>query len=242
MEHNSYPQSQPPMTFGPSHHHNQQPPQPPPPPPPPPPQPQPQQSRQSPRMPPARMNSAPSTAAGPNGGRSTPDTNLRALFNGVDRNGNGILSEAELGSALVNGDYTKFNKDTVRLMIKMFDRNGDGAINYEEFGNLWRYLRDWRKIFDKFDMDRSGSISFDEYCRALNAFGYSLSNQCIHNMYTTYSHVNRYGDRTISFDMFVQSCINLKRITDSFKRYDTDRDGYVTVGFEQFLLEVMSLK
>lgn len=194
--------------------------------------------RQSPRAASGRMASG---GAG-GGGRNTPESNLRALFSGVDRNGNGTLSEAELGSALVNGDYTKFNRDTVRLMIKMFDRNGDGAIDYEEFGNLWRYLRDWRKIFDKFDLDRSGSINFDEYCRALSAFGYSLSNQCIHNMYNTYSHIDRYGDQTISFDMFVQSCINLKRITDSFKKYDTDRDGYVTLGFEQYLLEIVSLR
>ncbi|CAN6605505.1 hypothetical protein TRVA0_003S00144 [Trichomonascus vanleenenianus] len=168
--------------------------------------------------------------------------NLRALFSGVDRNGNGTLSEAELGNALINGDYTKFHKETVKLMIKMFDRNGDGAIDYEEFGNLWKYLRDWRKIFDKFDLDRSGNISFDEYVRALDAFGYSLSNQTIQQMYNSYASSDRYGGRTISFDMFVQSCISLKRTTDSFKRYDTDRDGYITLGFEQYLLEMMALK
>jgi len=46
----------------------------------------------------------------------------------------------------------------------------------------------------------------------------------------------------ISFDMFVQCVLNLKSITDSFKKYDTDRDGYVTLGFEQFLVEVTRLR
>lgn len=33
----------------------------------------------------------------------------------------------------------------------------------------------------------------------------------------------------------MQSCISLKRMTDVFKRYDDDRDGYVTLSFEEFL-------
>lgn len=39
----------------------------------------------------------------------------------------------------------------------------------------------------------------------------------------------------MSFDIFVQSCITLKRMTDVFKRYDEDRDGYVTFAFEDYL-------
>ena len=39
----------------------------------------------------------------------------------------------------------------------------------------------------------------------------------------------------MSFDMFVQSCIILKRMTDVFKKYDDDRDGFITLSFEEFL-------
>ncbi len=39
----------------------------------------------------------------------------------------------------------------------------------------------------------------------------------------------------MSFDLFVQSCIILKRMTDVFKRYDDDRDGFITLSFEEFL-------
>lgn len=61
----------------------------------------------------------------------------------------------------------------------MFDRNGDGAIEFDEFGNLWRYLRDWRKIFDKFDRNRSGTISFNEFARALDG-EYQKNTGCTH--------------------------------------------------------------
>lgn len=39
----------------------------------------------------------------------------------------------------------------------------------------------------------------------------------------------------MTFDLFVQSCIILKRMTDVFKKYDEDRDGYITLSFEEFL-------
>ena len=45
-------------------------------------------------------------------------------------------------------------------------------------------------------------------------------------LYRTY---DRRGENAISFDLFVQACISLKRMTDVFKKYDEDRDGYITL-------------
>jgi hypothetical protein len=47
--------------------------------------------------------------------------------------GNGTLSEVELQTALVNGDWTAFDPHTVRMMIRMFDTDRSGDINFEEF-------------------------------------------------------------------------------------------------------------
>lgn len=46
----------------------------------------------------------------------------------------------------------------------------------------------------------------------------------------------------MSFDLFVQACIRLKRMTDVFKAYDDDRDGFVTLSFEEFLSEILKLQ
>lgn len=46
----------------------------------------------------------------------------------------------------------------------------------------------------------------------------------------------------MSFDLFVQACIRLKRMTDVFKNYDEDRDGYVMLSFEEFLSEILKLQ
>ncbi|TAQ90487.1 hypothetical protein B7494_g1153 [Chlorociboria aeruginascens] len=157
---------------------------------------------------------------------SGADPALFPLFKAVDKDGSGQLSEKELRAALVNGDWSAFDPHTVRMMIRMFDTNRSGSIDFEEFCGLWSFLASWRSLFDRFDADRSGNISPDEYNNALIAFGYRLSPQFVETMFRTY---DKRLEGAMSFDLFVQSCISLKRMTDVFKRYDDDRDGYITL-------------
>lgn len=125
----------------------------------------------------------------------------------------------------------------------MFDTDRSGSVNFDEFwyvgqpiiypaalltppSGLWGFLSAWRGLFDRFDADRSGSISYAEFNEALVAFGYRLSQQFVTLLYRTY---DRGGQNAMSFDLFVQACISLKRMTDVFKKYDEDRDGYITL-------------
>ena len=62
-------------------------------------------------------------------------------------------------------------------MITMFDRDNSRTINVNEFCELWKYLGDWRKTFDRFDVDRSGNITKDELQQALTTMGYTFSPQ-----------------------------------------------------------------
>jgi peflin len=100
-------------------------------------------------------------------------------------------------------------------------------------------MREWCAnlySWDRFDVDRSGSISFQEFQDALTAFGYRLSPNFVQLLFGTYAkkHSRGRGDdgereKVLSFDLFVQACISLKRMTDVFKKYDSDRDGYITL-------------
>ncbi|EON61872.1 hypothetical protein W97_01090 [Coniosporium apollinis CBS 100218] len=162
---------------------------------------------------------------------------LWRIFNAVDKDGSGQLTEDELGRALVNGDWSPFDTHTVRMMIRMFDTDRSGTINFDEFCGLWAFLAAWRALFDRFDLDRSGNISLPEFSEALVAFGYRLSGQFVGLLFRTYDR----GRGAIGFDLFVQACISLKRMTDVFKRYDEDRDGYITLSFEEFLTGAQQL-
>jgi len=89
--------------------------------------------------PPPSSRPPPTPAPGPSGGRGgmDEDASLFALFQAVDKEGRGQLTERELGSALVNGDFTSFDPYTVRMMIRMFDTDRSGTIAFAEF----RYVR-----------------------------------------------------------------------------------------------------
>lgn len=169
------------------------------------------------------------------------------------------MTTTELGSALVNGDYTPFDPSTNRALMHMFSTSPPGqphgsTLTYPEFQNLWRFLAAWKELFERFDEDRSGRITLNEFSKALVAFGYRLSQPFIGLLYNTYNDKGmrlaeeRRGSRGalqgqgMSFDLFVQACVHLKRMTDVFKTYDDDRDGYITVSFEEFLTEILKLR
>lgn len=54
----------------------------------------------------------------------------------MDKNGTGQLSEKELRTALVNGDWTSFDPHTVKMMIRLFDVNKSGTIGFDEFWSV----------------------------------------------------------------------------------------------------------
>ncbi|KAF9957439.1 Alpha-1 3/1 6-mannosyltransferase alg-2 [Mortierella alpina] len=172
-----------------------------------------------------------------NGGQ-TPSTlpalnSLKDWFDAVDTDHSGSLSCEELQRALMNGDgWTPFNVETVRMMMNMFDRDGDGSISFNEFIGLWNYIEKWKNCFRTYDLDGSGTIDGNELQKALRGFGYNLSEAIVSLIVTKYD-VRGQGD--ISFDNFVQSCVTVQTLTDAFRRIDQAGTGVVTMTYEQFL-------
>ena len=81
--------------------------------------------------------------------------------------------------ALINGDWSPFDLDTVKLLMNIFDTDRSGTIGFNEFSGLWKYIKDWQGVFRHFDRDNSGSIDGGELSEALRQFGYNLSPQLL---------------------------------------------------------------
>lgn len=45
---------------------------------------------------------------------------------------------------------------------ELFDRSNDQKIDINEFQALWNYIQEWKRIFESFDRDRSGTIDINE--------------------------------------------------------------------------------
>ncbi|KAI1726892.1 EF hand domain-containing protein [Ditylenchus destructor] len=142
----------------------------------------------------------------------TPNLNLQSIFSSVDKDRSGRISADELQK------------------VRMFDKDGDGAINFTEFTALWNYINDWTNCFRSFDR---------ELVSALTQFGYRLSDNFINLLLRKFdrTHTGR-----IIFDDFIQLCVVLQTLTASFRDKDTDRDGYIRIHYEEFLTMVFSLK
>ncbi|GAN11187.1 oxysterol-binding protein-related protein 3 isoform X4 [Mucor ambiguus] len=176
---------------------------------------------------------APPPPAGPPPG---VDQQLYSWFKAVDTDGSGQLSADELQKALINGDWSPFNIETVRLMVNMFDTDNSGTINFNEFAGLWKYIEDWKRCFQAFDADRSGSINQAEMGNALRSFGFNVSPKFISTLiqkFDRYATIKNTGKGDVSFDNFVQACVTMKTLTDSFRQFDTDGDGWVQINYEQ---------
>lgn len=60
------------------------------------------------------------------------DPQLFSWFVSVDRDGSGHINAVELQQALVNGDWTPFSTDCVKLLMNMFDHDRSGTITFNE--------------------------------------------------------------------------------------------------------------
>jgi len=187
---------------------------------------------------------APPPSQGPPPGA---DPQLWNWFTTVDTDRSGAITAPELERALINGDWTPFDLDTVKLLMTLFDTDRSGTIAFNEFAGLWKYVKDWQNVFRHFDRDRSGSIDEHELRDALTQFGYNLSPQLLTLVQKKYDvkagQTAAYGAAQpgISFDRFVRACVAIKQLTEAFGRLDTDRDGWIQINYETFMHTVLTL-
>ncbi|KAJ7218329.1 hypothetical protein C8J57DRAFT_1598215 [Mycena rebaudengoi] len=74
---------------------------------------------------------APPPASGPPPGA---DPQLWSWFSSVDTDLSGAITAPELERALINGDWTPFDLDTVKLLMTIFDTDRSGTIGFNEVG------------------------------------------------------------------------------------------------------------
>ena len=129
-------------------------------------------------------------AGGYGGGAPPIDPAVSEWFRAVDQDNSGQIDAKELGQviiaishcspsvvnvmcqALANGDMTMFSEEACRMMINMFDSNMTGTIDVHEFGKLFAFINEKKRMFEGYDRNKEGTLSQDEFLQALQAMGY----------------------------------------------------------------------
>ncbi|XP_075630015.1 peflin [Balearica regulorum gibbericeps] len=174
------------------------------------------------------------------GGNAPPGVDPEAFswFQAVDADHSGYISVKELKQALVNSNWSTFNDETCLLMINMFDKTRSGRIDVYGFAALLRFIQQWKNLFQQYDRDQSGSISFNELQQAFSQMGYNLSPQFSQLLLARYA--QRSSNPSIQLDRFIQICMQLQSTTDAFREKDTGLVGNVRLSYEDFLTMVVT--
>ncbi|NWY71669.1 PEF1 protein, partial [Erithacus rubecula] len=174
------------------------------------------------------------------GGNAPPGVDPEAFswFQTVDTDHSGFISVKELKQALVNNNWSSFNDETCLLMINMFDKTRTGRIDVYGFSALLRFIQQWRSLFQQYDRDQSGSISFSELQQAFSQMGYNLSPQFSQLLLTRYAQHS--PNPSIQLDRFIHICMQLQSLTDAFREKDTALQGNIRLSYEDFLAMVVT--
>ncbi|XP_061453506.1 peflin isoform X2 [Rhineura floridana] len=174
-------------------------------------------------------------AGGP-GGNIPPGVDPEAFswFQSVDTDHSGYISNKELRQALVNSNWSAFNDETCLMMMNMFDKTKGGRMDLYGFSALWRFIQQWRNLFQQYDRDGSGSINCNELHQALSQMGYNLSPQFSQLLLSRYS--QKAANPGIQLDRFIQICTLLQSMTEAFREKDTGMTGSVRLNYEDFLM------
>ncbi|XP_078667906.1 calpain-2 catalytic subunit-like isoform X3 [Branchiostoma floridae x Branchiostoma belcheri] len=105
-----------------------------------------------------------------------------------------------------------FTLDVCRDMVMMYDADGSGKIEYNEFKELWNDICGWMATFNKSDTNKNGKLESYELREALREVcGVSIDGQLAAKV------IRRYADQdnTISAASFWRIAIRLKAFFDS---------------------------
>jgi hypothetical protein len=172
------------------------------------------------------------------------------LFVAVDQDGSGEISPQELQSALIGegGLGLTFSANTVKYLMSIFDLDNSRGIGFPEFESLWKYITQWRQMFESFDVDRNGKIDADELSRALNHYELRVGLPVLDLLVKKYatapprSRGPHYGPPTppqINLDQFVCACVIVQQMCQLYDQ--CSGYGSAQISRDDFLRAVIAL-
>ncbi|KAH7663535.1 Ca2+-binding protein EF-Hand protein [Dioscorea alata] len=155
---------------------------------------------------------------------------LREWFQRVDSNGTGNITAPQLKSALAVGNLD-FSISIVQQMIRMYDFDRNGTMNFEEFLALNKFLLKVQNAFASLDRG-CGFLSTDDVYEALVKLGFSLDSPAFYTLCESFDQKKMGKFR---LDDFISLCIFVQSTSNLFNSFDTSRQGRVSLDFNQFV-------
>jgi Ca2+-binding EF-hand superfamily protein len=161
---------------------------------------------------------------------------LRAWFKAVDSDNTGDISPANLQQALSTAGF-RFRAGTAEKLVKMFDRTGRNAVQFQDFAACHAFIQSMAHGFSQRDADRSGVLDSNEVRAALAASGFRLSEPAHQLIMKKFG---RQGGGGVQFDDYIDLSIILGTSAKVFAFYDASKSGLVTFDYSTWLVSVLA--
>ncbi|KAJ7927877.1 hypothetical protein B0H13DRAFT_1598229 [Mycena leptocephala] len=108
---------------------------------------------------------------------------------------------------------------------------------------LWKFIEDWKKVFDHFDADHSRMIDRKELADVLLAkFGWTLSPALLDQTQSSKTATLHRNSKTgVTLDTFLRAVVIVQQLSGEFGMLDTDHDNLLRIGYEQLVQIVLRL-
>ncbi|KAL4237342.1 hypothetical protein ACF0H5_002060 [Mactra antiquata] len=158
-----------------------------------------------------------------------PDEEMREAFRVFDKDGNGVISAAELRHVMTNlGE--KLTDEEVDEMVREADSDGDGQIDYE--AEKYYFIPEFKEAFSLFDKDGDGTITTKELGTVMRSLGQNPTEAELQDMI---NEVDADGNGTIDFPEFLtmmskkmKDCDTEADLQEAFRVFDKDGNGFIS--------------
>ncbi|XP_074528552.1 calpain-2 catalytic subunit-like [Halichoeres trimaculatus] len=158
------------------------------------------------------------------------EDDIQRLFNKYSDQG-GELSAYQLRK-LMNDQFPRGSKygfgfDTCRSMIALVDTDLNRRMTITEFRTLWTKVQEYKKHFDRADLNENGSLSDYEVQKAIESAGLSTNNTMVRLYVYRYS-----GYSSTTLEDFITIMLRLEKSTNIFK--DKSSDGVIRLSWDEW--------
>eukprot|EP01089_Gocevia_fonbrunei_P022224 TRINITY_DN8907_c0_g1_i1.p1 TRINITY_DN8907_c0_g1~~TRINITY_DN8907_c0_g1_i1.p1 ORF type:complete len:253 (+),score=51.99 TRINITY_DN8907_c0_g1_i1:94-852(+) len=159
---------------------------------------------------------------------------LQMWFTSMDRDRSGSISANELANVAIGG--MTLGLDIAVRLIRVFDVDKNGTIDFYEYASLHKFLMNIQSLFQMADRDRSGRLDQAEIGPAVASGGFRVGPTSVSALYRKYNKTG-YGLTMVDFIGMVAHIAQVKSL---FESKDTAKTGSVNLNFDQ-LTELTTL-
>jgi len=158
---------------------------------------------------------------------------LQKWFRSVDRDGSGTINAAELANVAIGG--IRLGLETAIKLVRVFDVDNNGAIDFQEYASLHKFLLSMQATFSQGDKDKNGRLDAQEIHQALQVGGFTMSYQTCAALHRKYN-ISGSG---LNMQEFIHLVAHVALAKTAFEVKDREKKGSISLNYDQ-LLELTS--